>query len=92
MCVLMCVIASVGLRGWVGGGKELKNRKAFLMGSLFSLQQSTALEEFHPLHYVLVYFSLFIQVLQVHFFLHMWKKIQKVLSHERQIAATDTIK
>lgn len=44
MCVLMCVIASVGLRGWVGGGKELRNRNAFLMGSLFSPQQSTALD------------------------------------------------
>lgn len=43
----------------MGGGKELKNRKAFLMGSLFSLQQSTPREELHPLHYVLMYFSLF---------------------------------
>lgn len=51
--------------GWVeglgGGGKELKNMKAFLMGSLFSLQQSAALEELHTAHYILMYFSLFIQ-------------------------------
>lgn len=53
----------------MGGGKELKNRKAFLMGSLFSLQQSTALEELHLLHYVLMYFSLFIQVCKLIFFL-----------------------
>lgn len=28
----------------MGGGKELRNRNAFLMGSLFSPQQSTALD------------------------------------------------
>lgn len=52
----------------MGGGKELKNRKAFLMGSLFSLRQSTALEELHPVHYALMYFSWFIQFCRLIFF------------------------
>lgn len=87
------VCNSLGWAEGLGGGRErIKKQEGIPNGfSIFSSAiNSTRRAPSSPLSFD-VFFFVYIG-LQVHFFLHMWKKIQKVLSHEKQIAATDTIK